>query len=292
MNGLPSEILSQIAEFVPTRARLIALRGCSRSSAGPSTRGEHPRQPEDGPGAKGGPSVHARAGAPSKRRSRLRRRLSKSIARGESAAALAAIRSFVITGTQGRLRCLVFHNSTITPTQLVDLCRACPLLTDLSAAGSVPNLSEPDISIDEWAAEIGAACPLLERVNLPEGMTRESAGFTQTLIYITWTSGLPAVARSYDRIAMSARPAGAYHLQPSASRWRRGRAARGDPAARRHDPSTWTRPLNVSFSRAALFCPPPAPLATANRHAPARLQLVRSTAGVDWAGRALLRDRR
>ena len=31
MNGLPSESLSQIVECVPTRARLIALRGCSRS---------------------------------------------------------------------------------------------------------------------------------------------------------------------------------------------------------------------------------------------------------------------
>ena len=31
MDGLPSEILSQIVELVPTRARLIALRGCSRS---------------------------------------------------------------------------------------------------------------------------------------------------------------------------------------------------------------------------------------------------------------------
>ncbi len=132
-------------------------------------------------------------------------------AMGESAAALAAIRSFVVTGTQGRLRCLVFHNSTITPTQLVDLCRACPLLTSLAASGCVPNLYEPDISIDEYAAEIGAACPLLESVNLPDEGYDDAFSPAEVyqmhfpnLSYLDLGPSCSSPGR-YDRIAMSAR---------------------------------------------------------------------------------------
>ena len=149
--------------------------------------------------------------------------MSNSICDGRVRSALAAIRSFVVTGTQGRLRCLVFHNSTITPTQLVDLCRACPLLTDLAAAGCVPNLYEPDVSIDEYAAEIGAACPLLERVNLPDEGYDDAFCPAEVyqmhfpnLRYLDLGYSCSSPGR-YDRIAMSARACrrAASHLQLS-----------------------------------------------------------------------------
>ena len=220
MNGLPSEILSQIVEFVPTRARLIALRGCSRSfrqavhraaSTHDSLRTVHLRASEaQSRAADGGPCDPRQSGRALEALARVFGAGCRDLwAMGESAAALAAIRSFIVTGTQGRLRCLVFHKSTITPTQLVDLCRACPLLTDLVATG--PNLSEPDISIDEYAAEIGAACPLLERVNLPDEGYDDAFCPAEVyqmhfpnLRYLDLGYSCSSPGR-YDRIAMSAR---------------------------------------------------------------------------------------
>ena len=232
MDGLPSEILSQIVACVPTRARLIALRGCSRSfrqavhraaSTHDSLRTVHLIASEaQSRAADGGPCDPRQSGRALEALARVFGAGCRTLyAMGESAAALAAIRSFVVTGTQGRLRCLVFHNSTITPTQLVDLCRACPLLTDLVATG--PNLSEPDISIDEWAAEIGAACPLLERVNLPDQGYDDAFSPAEVyqmhfpnLRYLDLGYSFSSPGR-YDRIAMSARACrcAARHLQLS-----------------------------------------------------------------------------
>ena len=235
MNGLPSEILSQIVELVPTRARLIALRGCSRSfrqavhraaSTHDSLRTVHLRASEaQSRAADGGPCDPRQSGRALEALARVFGAGCRDLwAMGESAAALAAIRSFIVTGTQGRLRCLVFHKSTITPTQLVDLCRACPLLTDLSAAGcGLPNLYEPDISIDEYAAEIGAACPLLERVNLPDEGYDDAFCPAEVyqmhfpnLRYLDLGYSCSSPGR-YDRIAMSARACrrAASHLQLS-----------------------------------------------------------------------------
>ena len=233
MNGLPSEILSQIVEFVPTRARLIALRGCSRSfrqavhraaSTHDSLRTVHLTASE-AQVREGGPCDPRQSGRALEALARVFGAGCRDLwAMGESAAALAAIRSFVVTGTQGRLRCLVIHKSSITPTQLVDLCRACPLLTDLSAAGcGLPNLYEPDISIDEYAAEIGAACPLLERVNLPDEGYDDAFCPAEVyqmhfpnLRYLDLGYSCSSPGR-YDRIAMSARACrrAASHLQLS-----------------------------------------------------------------------------
>ena len=235
MNGLPSEILSQIVEWCRCRRRLIALRGCSRSfrqavhraaSTHDSLRTVHLRASEaQSRAADGGPCDPRQSGRAIEALARVFGAGCRDLwAMGESAAALAAIRSFVVTGTQGRLRCLVFHKSTITPTQLVDLCRACPLLTDLSAAEcGLPNLYEPDISIDEYAAEIGAACPLLESVNLPDEGYDDAFSPAEVyqmhfpnLRYLDLGYSCSSPGR-YDRIAMSARACrrAARHLQLS-----------------------------------------------------------------------------
>ena len=91
---------------------------------------------------------------------------------GASARALSALSSFV-TSTQGRLTELVLWNCSITAPVLVEICRECPQLKRLSAKWKLPNVRCLSVAkIEDLAGQIGAACPMLQRVKLPsEGLS-------------------------------------------------------------------------------------------------------------------------
>lgn len=91
---------------------------------------------------------------------------------GASARALSALSSFV-TSTQGRLTELVLWNCSITAPVLVEICRECPQLKRFSAKWKLPNVRCLSVAkIEDLAGQIGAACPMLQRVKLPsEGLS-------------------------------------------------------------------------------------------------------------------------
>ena len=87
---------------------------------------------------------------------------------GDSQAVLSAWSS-LITSTQGRLSSLTIQKCSISPSQLISLCAACPQLTSLEIRFHVPNIQSADL--DELAATVGRSCPLLTNVELPTALT-------------------------------------------------------------------------------------------------------------------------
>jgi len=78
------------------------------------------------------------------------------------------IRDFIASHTRGRLLKLYFMRSSISEEVLLEICRACPLLKELSADREVPNLEPIKSHMLEFATELRRACPLLEDVNIPK----------------------------------------------------------------------------------------------------------------------------
>ena len=83
---------------------------------------------------------------------------------------LSSFRSFVIN-TEGRLRTMYITTTPIAVRPLMVMLRACPLLTQLSLDWVCPTSTKLAFTtldkIDQLAAEISRACPLLEDVRLP-----------------------------------------------------------------------------------------------------------------------------
>ena len=76
---------------------------------------------------------------------------------------LNAIRQFVVE-TRGRLRELTICNSSISSQLFLEVCSACPQLTEFRAEWGLPNIASADV--DDFAAELSRLCPLLEIVSI------------------------------------------------------------------------------------------------------------------------------
>ena len=94
--------------------------------------------------------------------------------RGEVEPAI-SLRNLVVLHTHGRLVDIDISYSAITDQNLVDMCRASPLLKTLRVI-LVPNFDRVVETIagkiDEITAQVSRACPLLESVYLTEVVTR------------------------------------------------------------------------------------------------------------------------
>ena len=80
---------------------------------------------------------------------------------------LNALRQFVVE-TRGGLRELSLSASSITAQLFLEICRSCPQLKELNAGYGLPNIASADV--DDFAAELSRACPLLEVVNIQRGV--------------------------------------------------------------------------------------------------------------------------
>ena len=78
------------------------------------------------------------------------------------------LRDFITSYTRGRIVKMYIMRSAISEEVLLEICRACPLLKELSADREVPNLEPIKSHMLEFATELRRACPLLEDVNIPK----------------------------------------------------------------------------------------------------------------------------
>ena len=87
-------------------------------------------------------------------------------AKRESPRVLEALRQFVVETTGGCLSKLRICGSLISTQLLLEICRACPQLKEieLGVLWPVPNVARADV--DDFAAALSRACPLLESVEI------------------------------------------------------------------------------------------------------------------------------
>ena len=113
---------------------------------------------------------------------------------------------------------LCIMHSSISEEVLLEICRACPLLKELSAEREV-RISEPVKShMLEFATELSRACPLLEDVSIPKDSSFSKAEtysmhFPQTFTLEFNDSGISGYEPSrLDQIEASAQCVGVKHL--------------------------------------------------------------------------------
>ena len=92
------------------------------------------------------------------------------IAKRGSPKVLEALRQFVVE-TRGCLRKLFICGSLISTQLLLEICRACPQLKEieLGVLRPVPNITRADV--DDFAAALSRACPLLETVEIQRDLS-------------------------------------------------------------------------------------------------------------------------
>jgi hypothetical protein len=93
------------------------------------------------------------------------RATTEDVAKRDSPEMLEALRQFVVE-TSGCLRKLSICGSLISTQLLLEICRACPQLKEieLGKLKPVPNVARADV--DDFAAALSRACPLLESVEI------------------------------------------------------------------------------------------------------------------------------
>ena len=128
------------------------------------------------------------------------------------------LRDFIASHTRGRLLKLYFMRSSISEEVLLEICRACPLLKELSAEREVPNLEPIKSHMLEFATELRRACPLLEDVNIPKDSSFSKAEtynmhFPQTFTLEFNDSSISGYEPSrLDQIEASAQCVGVKHI--------------------------------------------------------------------------------
>ena len=161
LTDLPVELQARVAEFLPEKADLLALR-CSAGSCKQAV-------------------IHAVKHHQACKRWRPRPTMPQNAAtvaigrvfgagcrildipsHTEPVSAVATGLEPFLTSTGGLLTELYDDNNAITPDHLLILCRACPLLKRLGVK-NVPNIQPADF------VAVSQACPLLEHVVLPTG---------------------------------------------------------------------------------------------------------------------------
>ena len=168
---LPMDLVGRVAEFLPERGHLLALRACGRvcRDAVRLAIKDHAACSE----------WKVRMGAPrigekpfsdsSVRGVEARGRVFGGGLRsvesgGVSAEVHLALQSVVVSCAQGRLQKLSVRKCAMSVDSLLTMCRACPLLKELIASDDVPNIAAADVQ--ELSVNISQACPLLEVVSL------------------------------------------------------------------------------------------------------------------------------
>ena len=176
LDELPLELLAHVALFTnrqflePNLRELLALRCASRSCKDAVRRAvpQHKRARH---------VSFVRGGSPQKIAA-VGRVLGSGcqniyLATVESHESANALQEFM-TSTNGQLRDVTYNGSSssyFSAPALLELCRACPLLTSLSAAGNVPNPITTAANLDAFASELGRACPLLDTVWIPSPLS-------------------------------------------------------------------------------------------------------------------------
>lgn len=161
LTDLPVELQARIAEFLPEKAELLALR-CSAGSCKQAVirAVKHhqackrwrprPTMPQNAATVAIGRVFGAGC------------RILDIPSHTEPVSAVATGLEPFLTSTGGLLTELYDDNNAITPDHLLILCRACPLLKRLRVP-SMPNIQPADF------VAVSQACPLLESVVLPTG---------------------------------------------------------------------------------------------------------------------------
>ncbi len=128
------------------------------------------------------------------------------------------LRDFITSHTRGRIVTLYIMRSSISEEILLEICRACPLLKDLSTEREVPNLEPVKSHMLEFATELHRACPLLEDVNIPKDSSFSKAEtynmhFPQTFTLEFFAGSIGGYEPSrLDQIEASAQCVGVKHI--------------------------------------------------------------------------------
>ena len=128
------------------------------------------------------------------------------------------LRDFITSHTRGRIVKLYMMRSAISEEVLLEICRACPLLKELSAEREMPNLEPIKSHMLEFASELHRACPLLEDVSIPKDSSCSKAEtynmcFPQTFTLEFNDSRISGYEPSrLDQIEASAQCVGVKHI--------------------------------------------------------------------------------
>ena len=128
------------------------------------------------------------------------------------------LRDFITSHTRGRIVKLYMMRSAISEEVLLEICRACPLLKELSAEREMPNLEPIKSHMLEFASELHRACPLLEDLSIPKDSSFSKAEtynmhFPQTFTLEFNDSRISGYEPSrLDQIEASAQCVGVKHI--------------------------------------------------------------------------------
>ena len=76
-----------------------------------------------------------------------------------------AIRQFAVDAAQGRILEVTLSSLSISPSALLSICSACPLMTRFYGS-NLPHVTSSNADVASFARELGRVCPLLEDVTI------------------------------------------------------------------------------------------------------------------------------
>ena len=76
-----------------------------------------------------------------------------------------AIRQFAVDAAQGRILEVTLSSLPISPSALLSICSACPLMTRFYGS-NLPHVTSSNADVASFARELGRVCPLLEDVTI------------------------------------------------------------------------------------------------------------------------------